>query len=42
MIRARCIVIPNKVRDLTTGAWIILSNVRVLMSLWEVLRGRSG
>jgi hypothetical protein len=31
-------VIPNGVRDLTTGAWITQSNLRDLMSLCEVLR----
>jgi hypothetical protein len=42
MISAQCIVIPNEVRDLTIEAWIALDNGRVLMSLWEVLRIRSG
>ena len=42
MISARCIVIPNEVRDLTIEAWITQDNGRVLMSLLEVLRVRSG
>jgi len=38
MISARCIVIPNEVRDLTIEAWITRDNGRVLMNLLEALR----
>ncbi len=31
-------VIPNGVRDLTTGAWTTLGNLRDFISLCEVLR----
>jgi hypothetical protein len=31
-------VIPNRVRDLTIGAWITLSTLRDFISLCEVLR----
>ncbi len=42
MISARCIVIPNEVRDLTIEAWITRDNGRVLMSMLEVIRVRWG
>jgi hypothetical protein len=31
-------VIPNRVRDLTIGAWITVSNSRDLVSRCEILR----
>ena len=42
MISAQCIVIPNEGEGPHIEAWIALDNGRVLMSLWEVLRIRSG
>ena len=35
-------VIPNGVRDLTIAGWIILTKLRDLVGLCEVLRIRSG
>jgi hypothetical protein len=35
-------VIPNGVRDLTIVGWIILTKLRDLVTLCEVLRIRSG